>query len=375
MNMVNTKREKGITLIALIVTIIVLLILAGITIASLTGDDGILTKSTEARDTTDEETINEQVNLAVLGALTMGQGKMDESNLRKSLNSKIGTEKYVLASDGNDGWIIRIKSSGKVFNVSSTGKIAGLDGESETDSKYFEYTLNTDTKTAVINGIKDKYAVKSYYTYDGKVVSGAHEYNCGIIDGDKVITDIVIPSKIEGCTVTEIGDYAFGIYGESEILTGWYPENDNMFTSFELPNTITKIGKNAFYGCTKVIYINIPDSVNSIGERAFCSCTSLTNIKLPSQITKIEKSLFYRCTKLQSVGTLSNVTSIGGNAFGECTNLNSINIPSTVTAIGTYAFIRWTSSQTINCQATSKPSGWSDYWYTGSPTINWNVSM
>lgn len=375
MNLINTKKEKGITLIALIVTIIVLLILAGITIASLTGDDGILTKSTEARDTTDEETINEQVNLAVLGALTMGQGKMDESNLRKSLNNKIGDSKYVLAGDGNDGWIIRIKSSGKVFNVSSTGKIAGSEGEGETDSKYFEYTLNSDTKTAKINGIKDKYAVKSYYTTDGKVVSGMPEYNCGIIDGDKVITDIVIPSKIEGCTVTEIGDYAFGIDGESDILTNWYPENDNMFTSFELPNTITKIGKNAFYGCTKVIYINIPDSVNSIGERAFCSCTSLTNIKLPSQITKIEKSLFYECTNLQSIGTLRNVTSIGDNAFSRCTNLNVTDIPNTVTTIGKYAFGDWTSSQTINCQATSKPSGWSDYWYTGSPTINWNVSM
>ena len=330
MNLVNTKRENGITLIALIVTIIVLLILAGITIANLTGDNGILTKSTEAKDTTNEETINEQVNLAVLGALTMGQGKMDESNLRKSLNSKIGIGKYVLASDENDGWIIKIKSSGKVFNVSSKGKIAGLDGESETDSKYFEYTLNTDTKTAVINGIKDKYAVKSYYTTDGKVVSGAHEYNCGIIDGDNVITDIVIPRKIEGCTVTEIGDYAFGIYGEYTNLAYWYPENDNMFTSFELPNTITKIGKNAFFGCKKLIYINIPDSVNSIGERAFCSCT----------------------------------------------NLNAINIPSTVTTIGENVFSYWTSSQTINCQATSKPSGWDNLWNsTENPKINWNVSM
>lgn len=42
------KNQKGITLIALVITIIVLLILAGVTIAMLTGDNGIITKSTKA---------------------------------------------------------------------------------------------------------------------------------------------------------------------------------------------------------------------------------------------------------------------------------------------------------------------------------------
>ena len=45
------KQEKGITLIALAITIIVLLILAGVTIATLTGNTGILTKATESSET------------------------------------------------------------------------------------------------------------------------------------------------------------------------------------------------------------------------------------------------------------------------------------------------------------------------------------
>lgn len=53
------KKEKisnmrGITLIALVITIIVLLILAGVTIATLTGENGILTRASEARDKTEE---------------------------------------------------------------------------------------------------------------------------------------------------------------------------------------------------------------------------------------------------------------------------------------------------------------------------------
>ena len=51
--MLFRKENEGITLIALVITIIVLLILAGITIATLTGDNGILTKTNEAKEQTE----------------------------------------------------------------------------------------------------------------------------------------------------------------------------------------------------------------------------------------------------------------------------------------------------------------------------------
>ncbi len=59
------KKQNGITLIALVITIIVLLILAGVSIAMLTGDNGILTKATTAGDDTREAEIKEAVSLAV----------------------------------------------------------------------------------------------------------------------------------------------------------------------------------------------------------------------------------------------------------------------------------------------------------------------
>ena len=60
----NTKRRnEGITLIALVITIIVLLILAGVTIATLTGDNGILTKATEAKDEQADATVKEAIAL------------------------------------------------------------------------------------------------------------------------------------------------------------------------------------------------------------------------------------------------------------------------------------------------------------------------
>ena len=59
------KNQKGITLIALVITIIVLLILAGVSIAMLTGQNGILTQANNAQTSTIEAEIKEEINLAV----------------------------------------------------------------------------------------------------------------------------------------------------------------------------------------------------------------------------------------------------------------------------------------------------------------------
>ena len=83
----NTKSNKGITLIALVITIIVLLILAGVTIAALSGDNGILKRATEAKEQTNqkndeeteklagyESTIDQYTNGATGGSGNGGQG-------------------------------------------------------------------------------------------------------------------------------------------------------------------------------------------------------------------------------------------------------------------------------------------------------------
>ena len=61
----KTNKNAGITLIALVVTIIVLLIFAGISIQMLTGNNGILNQATNARDKTRGGEVQETVSLAV----------------------------------------------------------------------------------------------------------------------------------------------------------------------------------------------------------------------------------------------------------------------------------------------------------------------
>ena len=83
------RRNKGITLIALVVTIIVLLILAGISITMLTGQNGILNRTNEAQEKTKVAQIDEIVKVSVINAASQGQGNLTDLNLKKALNNNI----------------------------------------------------------------------------------------------------------------------------------------------------------------------------------------------------------------------------------------------------------------------------------------------
>lgn len=65
----NFKRKEGITLIALVITIIILLILAGIVIAALTGENGLITRAIEAKNETEKGTQDEEIKLSKLELL------------------------------------------------------------------------------------------------------------------------------------------------------------------------------------------------------------------------------------------------------------------------------------------------------------------
>ena len=93
------KERKGITLIALVITIIVLLILAGVSIAMLTGDNGILTQANNAKKETEVKGLKEEVNLM------MQKRKIDESTgqkvaLKEDLEKEISGNKVIEEIEG-----------------------------------------------------------------------------------------------------------------------------------------------------------------------------------------------------------------------------------------------------------------------------------
>jgi uncharacterized protein YjdB len=138
-----------------------------------------------------------------------------------------------------------------------------------------------------------------------------------------------------------------------------------------IPDSVTSIGEEAFYGCLGLTGITIPDSVTSIGGYAFYRCEKLTDIYISSSMTDIGKCVFSDCFSLTSIkvdgdnkiydsrndcnaiierdsNTLiygcqntvipDDVTSIGEYSFYDCTGLTGITIPDSVTFIGSSAF-------------------------------------
>mgnify|MGYP004654764135 CR=1 FL=1 len=102
------KQSKGITLIALIITIILLLILAGVTITMLTGDNGILKQATNARETNDKSEFEEQVKLAVMASRVNDTASINLETLDEELN-KISGATTTKSADGKLPWTVRKK--------------------------------------------------------------------------------------------------------------------------------------------------------------------------------------------------------------------------------------------------------------------------
>ena len=116
--------KNGITLIALVITIIVLLILAGVTIATLTGDNGILTKAQNAKEKNAQKTVEEQINLAVQ-ASRINEGLVINKEILEQELTNNGIE---ITKSENDELPWTVKKDGYVYTISENGEIKEKEG-------------------------------------------------------------------------------------------------------------------------------------------------------------------------------------------------------------------------------------------------------
>ena len=135
-------------------------------------------------------------------------------------------------------------------------------------------------------------------------------------------------------SVTSVGKQAF--------------DSCTSLTSITMPNSVTSIEEYAFANCAGLTSITIPDGVTSIGEFAFANCTSLTDITIPDSVTDIGQSAFECCTSLKSVKLPNGIKKINNGTFSDCTNLTNITLPDSVTSIGSTAFDTCRSLESLN---------------------------
>ena len=171
------KERRGVTLIALVITIIVLLILAGVTIAMLTGDNGIISKAMQAKNKTEEARKTEEAGLKKIENYI--NGKSAEAGVviqdLKSIKSD-GTEGEVIGEKVSDGAEGVVPVPNGFYYVGGTVKSGAVisDNLADKDKYKGQEVVGTDLSGnqfvfIPVNGIDLKY--EQDHTYDGK-----HEY-------------------------------------------------------------------------------------------------------------------------------------------------------------------------------------------------------
>ncbi len=159
------KQKKGITLIALVITIIVLLILAGISISMLSGDNSILQKATDAKTKSDEAQIKERIQLAYHSALTKDitgeNGELTMPTLLEELNDEfVGKTVIITPSADNKEWTIKVDNVEETVPAGNndTPQVATLPSTDGTKpyfpSDSFSQVEGTDLSTGLV--ITDK---------------------------------------------------------------------------------------------------------------------------------------------------------------------------------------------------------------------------
>ena len=148
------KNTNGITLIALVITIIVLLILASVSIVMLTGQYGILTQAPKAKTATEQSGAKERVALAVTSAIAQTRdGTLTIDNLKTEIENNGGnlenTEFPTLANIDNNKFFV--KSDGSVLKYKKMAEISGQETENTATKDSFGNYIVVPAGFKVIN--------------------------------------------------------------------------------------------------------------------------------------------------------------------------------------------------------------------------------
>ncbi len=188
------------------------------------------------------------------------------------------------------------------------------------------------------------------------------------------VTEIKVPSKLDGIKVTRIGDWVFCDSSDNEntsVKSIVIPEGITHLgstnfcgyinaESISIPKSVTSIDGGTFQNTkwleelhkkSKYVVINgilisakdckgdvkIPNTAKSIAKWVFSYNSSITSVTIPKTVKSIGKEAFFNCTSLKKIIIENGVTSIGDAAFGR-TAIETIDLPDSITDLGSATF-------------------------------------
>ena len=327
------QESKGITLIALVITIIVLLILAGVSIATLTGQNGLLTKANSASEETRKNGALEKVQVEVLGSYgitgTIDKDKLNE-NLRKNIegityNGKAITEKG--AAEEN-----RITSLPATVNVDGYDIEITEDGDAKLNNSIeIEVPLDPDTGKEELILVYDVVVgdiIELPYCltwYDGENENPA-TFNFSVDWGDGEKTDNITNADIETKAI-----HQYQTEGEKRIkIAGTYESLVCVNEDYENRQGIEKLIKVEQWGTTGIKAVRLEELTNftQIVTPTESSFKELIDVSFyGSGIQSIPDKLFANCINVQSFDECfhdcDNLETIGNHVFAGCSNVDT----------------------------------------------------
>ena len=177
------KQKNGITLIALVITIIVLLILAGVSIAMLTGQNGILTQAQNAKTTNADKNAEEKIKLAVMAARAQSEGALDADKLVAEITNNYGGT----ATKTGTGFPVNATVDGKSFTIDGDGNVTSTgSGNGPTERKLLsEITGNETDNTPAKDNLGNPITIPAGF----EVVNPNDNVEDGIVVRDKTHTN------------------------------------------------------------------------------------------------------------------------------------------------------------------------------------------
>ena len=321
------RNKRGITLIALVVTIVVLLILAGVSLNLVLGNNGIIAKSKDARDRTKLAVYTEEINLIASAEET--SYKLEEisyDQMVQNVKSNIEAKKYVEQVNQKSvsiGTTLEATTDlGMITVVLSKDGVTVSEGEitlpEAADARIFNYAV-TDDGNIEIKGFN-----LDNLEYD--IISGCSElYSYNTTVEIKNMQTLCIPEIIEGKSVTKVA-FAYNIYNGEEVRGLGVP----------------RYGSWTWLGVCGVNTIIFPDTAKIMGEcdDAFID---VNQVILNNGLETIESDAFFNMEKLETVTIPESVATVGYNAFSTFGDDQSITI---------YVPFKYGE----------KPEGWNEHW-------------
>ena len=332
------KKEKGITLIALVVTIVVLLILAGISISMLTGENGVIVQARKSKEATEQAKVEEHVSIALASVIAKNNGStvgITPKMVADQVNEdESRTDVYAQNETAFPTYIIFPKENRKAEVNLNTGNFGGnsiysadVKEEDIAPMDLFDYEIiddgstgaltldNLPTKTVRITRIKPEYC--NHYGYNPDTENRDYtDTNYEIIyKGTKISKALIIPYQVDGKYIPNGIDGEYYRVTEVSLVIKEESIYDGRIIGTAIPNL------------EELIYPNTVQKI--INNSSRCSETNkLKTVVLSNNISEIPNFFFYKA-KIENIVIPDSVTSIKEWNFAGCSSLTTINYTGT----------------------------------------------